>query len=68
MYTEAKKRANAKWNAEHMSEYDRIVVLLPRNDKDLKNKAKKLASLHGYASMSAYICDLIEREAERQGL
>lgn len=67
MYTEAKKRANAKWNAEHMSEYDRIVVLLPRNDKNLKNKAKKLADMHGI-SMSAYICNLIEKEAEKQGL
>lgn len=67
MYSEAKKRANAKWNAEHMSEYDRIVVLLPRNDKDLKNKARKLASMHG-SSMSTYICELIEREAEKQGL
>ena len=67
MYSEAKKRANAKWNAEHMSEYDRIVVLLPRNDKDLKNKARKLADMHG-ASMSNYICELIEREAEKQGL
>ena len=68
MYSEAKKRANATWNAEHMSEYDRIVVLLPRNDKDLKNKTKKLTAIHGFSSMSTYICSLIEQDAEKQGL
>lgn len=67
MYSEAKKRANAKWNAEHMSEYDRIVVLLPRNDSSIKDTVKKLANMHGM-NMSTYICELIRREAEKQGL
>lgn len=68
MYTEAKKRANTKWNKEHMSEYNRIVVLIPRCNSDLKRKAKELAHLHGFESMSSYICDMIEKEAEKQGL
>ena len=67
MYTEAKKKANAKWNSEHMSEYDRITVLLPRNNKDLKRKVKMLADLHG-ESVSSYICGLGEREIEKQRL
>jgi predicted DNA-binding protein len=60
--SEAKRRANEKWNRENMSKkYYRPSVLLPR---EWKPKVERQAERKGHASTSDYIRKLIEKDLE----
>ena len=58
-YTEARKRANAKWNSAHSAEYSRLVVVFPRHDNSLKEKVEEAAKAEGL-SMSQYVVKLLQ--------
>lgn len=56
--SEARKKANKKWNDKNISErYDRISVLVPNGKKD---KIKVFAEEHGEDSVNAFINRLID--------
>jgi predicted DNA binding CopG/RHH family protein len=57
--SEARKKANKKWNEEHP--YDRISLFVKQGDKD---KIKAHAETIGM-SLNAYINDLIEKDMEK---
>lgn len=60
--SEAKKRANKKWNDAHMKEkYDRIQLVVPKGKRELIQTA---AQTNG-ESVNAFINRLIDAELER---
>lgn len=61
--SEAKKRANKKWNDENMAKrYDRINFIMP---KGMKEKIKEAASKTG-ESVSAYIIRAVTQQMENE--
>lgn len=56
--SEAKKRANKKWNDENMAKrYDRIQLVVPKGKKEvIEAKAKE----RGYKSVNAFINHAID--------
>lgn len=62
MSTEAKKRANKKWNDEHLKErYDRINLIIPKGEKE---RIKMVAEQNG-ESVNALINRVLFAEVER---
>lgn len=60
--SEAKKRANKRWNDENMKErYDRIQLVVPKGDK---NTIQVAASAQG-ESVNAYIYHAVKERMER---
>lgn len=60
--SEAKKRANKKWNDENMKErYDRIQLVVPRGKKEVIQTAAK----QNGESVNALINRLIDAELDR---
>lgn len=60
--SEAKKRANKKWNEENMKErYDRIQLVVPKGKKDVIQSAAQASG----ESVNAFINRLIDAELER---
>lgn len=58
-YTEAQKKATAKYNAKA---YDRMEIKVPKGQKEpIINQAKK----RGFESYNAYIINLIEKDMEQ---
>ena len=61
--SEAKRRANRKWNDAHMKErYDSVHLALP---KGYKEKVQALAKSQG-KSLSAFLYGLLEDELRRE--
>lgn len=62
--TEAKKRANKKWNDANMTErYDRIQLVVPKGRKeDIKKEAERRGE-----SVNSFINGLIDAALERAG-
>lgn len=61
--SEAKKRANKKWNDENMAKrYDRINFIMP---KGMKEKIQEAASKTG-ESVSAYIIRAVTQQMENE--
>lgn len=55
--SEAKRKANQKWNDAHMKEkYDRIQLVVPKGEKAIIEQAAFQA---GYKSVSKYIVDAV---------
>lgn len=62
--SEAKKRANKKWNDENMAKrYDRINFIMP---KGMKEKIQEAASKTG-ESVSAYIIRAVTQQMGNEG-
>lgn len=62
--SEAKKRANKKWNDANLAErYDRIQLVVPKGQKE---QIKELADRHG-ESVNGFINRLIDEAMERDG-
>lgn len=62
--SEARKRANKKWNDANIAErYDRISVLVPKGKKDI---IKEHATAQG-ESVNEYIGRAIDERMEREG-
>lgn len=60
--SEAKKRANKKWNNENMKErYDRIQLVVPKGRKEVVQAAAK----QNGESVNAFINRLIDAELDR---
>lgn len=61
--SEAKKRANKKWNDENMKErYDRIQLVVPKGEKETIQGA---AQMQGQ-SVNAYIYEAVKQRMERE--
>lgn len=61
--SEAKKRANKKWNDENMKErYDRIQLVVPKGEKETIQAA---AQTQGQ-SVNAYIYEAVKQRMERE--
>ena len=61
--SEAKKRANKKWNDENMKErYDRIQLVVPKGGKEMIQAA---AQTQGQ-SVNAYIYEAVKQRMERE--
>ena len=45
--TEAQRKAADKWNRAHMSEYQRIQIMCPRNDTTFRERARTVAKSKG---------------------
>ncbi len=61
-YTEAKKRANKKWNDENLKDrYDRIQIVVPKGEKE---RIKAVAKQNG-ESVNALINRVVFAEVER---
>lgn len=61
--SEAKKRANKKWNHENMKErYDRIQLVVPKGEKETIQAA---AQTQGQ-SVNAYIYEAVKQRMERE--
>ena len=61
--SEAKKKANKKWNDENLRErYDRIQLVVPKGQKDIINAVAKAAG----ESTNNYIRIAIEQRMERE--
>lgn len=61
--SEARKRANQKWNKKNMTEkYYRPVALIP---KEKQEAIEQRAAEQGYKSISKYINDLIEADMQK---
>ncbi len=61
--SEAKKRANKKWNDENMKErYDRIQLVVPKGEKETIQAA---AQMQGQ-SVNAYIYEAVKQRMERE--
>ena len=62
--SEAKKKANKKWNDEHMKDrYDRIQIVVAKGDKDIIQAAAQAAG----ETVSGYIKKAVEERMERDG-
>lgn len=62
--SEAKKRANKKWNDENMKErYDRIQIVVPKGKRELIQATAK----NNGETVSGFINRLINDELERLG-
>lgn len=63
--TDAKKRANKKWNDANMRErYDQIAVLCPKGEREIVKTAAKAAGV----SLSAYVMEAVREKMEREPL
>lgn len=61
--SEAKKRANKKWNdANHSAKYDRINILAPKGQKDVIVAAAERAN----ESISQYMLNAARERMERE--
>lgn len=61
----ARRAATKRWNDAHMSEYDRLTILIPRNDKEFKKRIKEACCGE---SMSAFLYNLISKELDKLGV
>lgn len=60
--SEAKRKANDKWNKEHLKErYDRIQLVVPKGKKDVIQSAAQASG----ESVNAFINRLIDIELQR---
>ena len=59
-YTEAKKRANRKWDAEN---YERLNLMVP---KGMNEQIKQAAEAQGYQSKRAFCIDAIMEKIENK--
>lgn len=61
--SEARKRANKKWNDAHMKErYDRVQLVLPKGRKE---DLQAIAERHGQ-SVNAFMISLLDAALERE--
>lgn len=61
--SEARKRANKKWNDAHMKErYDRVQLVLPKGRKE---ELQAVAERHGQ-SVNAFMISLLDAALERE--
>lgn len=61
--SEARKRANKKWNDAHMKErYDRVQLVLPKGRKE---ELQAVAERHGQ-SVNAFMISLLNAALERE--
>lgn len=61
--SEARKRANKKWNDANMRErYDQIAVLWPKGERDIVKAAAKAAGV----SLSVYVMSAVRERMERE--
>lgn len=60
MYSEAQKKATAKYNAKA---YDRMEIKVPKGKRE---PITKWAKERGFESYNAYIISLIEKDMERK--
>ena len=64
--SEAKKKANKKWNDANLKEkYDRLQLVVPKGQKEIIQNAAKQS---GDKSVNSFICRLIDAELDRLGI